>query len=60
MVPAFTYCTAAAASTAARPIRRRSLSVTATEGDSSMIFWCRRWMEHSRSPRCTTCPCCRP
>ena len=22
-----------------------------------MIFWCRRWMEHSRSPRPTTVPC---
>ncbi len=21
-----------------------------------MSFWCRRWIEHSRSPRCTTLP----
>jgi len=25
--------------------------VTAVEGDSSRIFWWRRWIEHSRSPR---------
>ena len=24
------------------------------DGDSSMIFWWRRWIEHSRSPRCTS------
>jgi hypothetical protein len=23
------------------------------EGHSSMTFWWRRWIEHSRSPRCT-------
>ena len=56
MVPAFTYWTAAAASTAVRPIRRRSFSVMTGEGASSMIFWWRRWIEHSRSPRCTTLP----
>ena len=55
-MPAFTYWTAAAASTAVRPIRRRSFSVTTTDGASSMSFWCRRWIEHSRSPRCTTLP----
>ena len=26
-------------------------------GASSTTFWCRRWIEHSRSPRCTTFPC---
>jgi len=31
-VPALTYCTAAAASTAVRPMRRRSFSVTTTDG----------------------------
>ena len=56
MVPAFTYCTAAAASTAVRPIRRRSFSVTTRRRASSMSFWCRRWIEHSRSPRWTTLP----
>ena len=30
--------------------------VSAVEGDSSTSFWCLRWMEHSRSPRCTTLP----
>ena len=30
---------------------------TATEGLSSMTFWCRRWSEHSRSNRWTTLPC---
>jgi len=28
----------------------------AGEGDSSRIFWCRRWIEHSRSPRWTRLP----
>ena len=26
------------------------------DGASSMIFWCRRWMEHSLSPRYTAVP----
>jgi hypothetical protein len=56
MVPAFTYCTERAASTAVCPMRRRSFSPTTVDGASSMIFWWRRWMEHSRSPRCTTLP----
>ncbi len=56
MVPALTYWTAAAASTAVRPMRRRSFSLTTLEGASSMSFWWRRWIEHSRSPRWTTLP----
>ena len=28
----------------------------AGEGHSSMIFWCRRWIEHSRSKQCTSPP----
>ena len=30
------------------------------DGDSSMIFWWRRWIEHSRSPRCTSPPWASP
>ena len=26
-------------------------------GASSMTFWCRRWVEQSRSKRCSTVPC---
>ena len=55
-MPALVYCTALAASTTMPPIFRRILSVSAGEGDSSISFWCRRWIEHSRSPRCTTLP----
>ena len=32
-------------------------SVSTTLGASSITFWWRRWMEHSRSYRCTTLPC---
>ena len=38
------------------PICLRRCGVIFTEGDSSMIFWWRRWMLHSRSPRLTTEP----
>ena len=31
--------------------------ITFGEGDSSISFWCLRWMEHSRSPRISTLPC---
>ena len=55
-MPAFTYCTARAASTAVRPMRWRSFSPTVGDGASSMIFWWRRWIEHSRSPRWTVLP----
>ena len=39
-----------AAARAARPAR-------AGDGASSMIFWWRRWIEHSRSPSASTVPC---
>ncbi len=55
-VPAFVYWTARAASTTVLPICRRIFSVRATEGASSISFWWRRWIEHSRSPRWTTAP----
>src|SRR5207245_181927 len=34
----------------------RIAAVRAGEGVSSMIFWCLRWIEHSRSPRCAALP----
>mmetsp|Transcript_24573 Transcript_24573/g.79035 ORF Transcript_24573/g.79035 Transcript_24573/m.79035 type:complete len:229 (+) Transcript_24573:1072-1758(+) len=30
------------------------------DGDSSITFWLRRWMEHSRSGKATTLPCLSP
>jgi hypothetical protein len=56
-VPAPRYPTLRAASTAAAPIAARRAASSRGEGASSMIFWCRRWMLHSRSPRCSTVPC---
>jgi hypothetical protein len=38
---------------------RRSASTTG-DGDSSTIFWWRRWIEHSRSPRWTSPPWASP
>ena len=38
----------------------RRASSTAGDGASSMIFWWRRWMEHSRSNRWTTVPWASP
>lgn len=55
-VPAPEYPHERAAWTAASPIAARVFSSRKTLGASSMIFWCRRWREHSRSPRCTTFP----
>ena len=46
------------ARTAASPMRARSSTVSAGLGLSSMSFWWRRCTEQSRSPRCTTLPCC--
>ena len=40
-----------AAAIAASPMRRRRPSSRAAEGASSISFWWRRWIEHSRSPR---------
>ncbi|MEZ5420868.1 MAG: hypothetical protein R2708_26490 [Vicinamibacterales bacterium] len=49
-VPALVHCTQRAASAGA-PIFRRTLSVRAGDGDSSMSWW-RRWTRHLRlSPR---------
>ena len=53
-MPAFVYCTALAASMTMPPILRRIFSLSAGDGDSSMSFWWRRWIEHSRSPRWIT------
>ncbi len=40
-----------------RSFLRAAAGLTAGEGASSSSFWCRRWMEHSRSPRISTLPC---
>ena len=55
-VPAPVYDTAFAASTAIAPMRARSSGETAGDGVSSTIFWWRRWMLQSRSPRWMTFP----
>lgn len=55
-VPAPRYPHERAACTAASPIAARVASSRSTLGASSMIFWWRRWSEHSRSPRWTTLP----
>jgi hypothetical protein len=39
------------------PSSSRSFGVTCRLGASSISFWCRRWIEHSRSPRLITLPC---
>jgi len=41
-VPAFSYAAARASRQAAWPMRSRRSASTATEGDSSTSFWCRR------------------
>ncbi len=55
-VPAFTYLTARAAATAASDKVDRSSAVMVGAGASSMIFWWRRWMLHSRSKSATVSP----
>ena len=55
-VPAPTYPTDRAASTAAVPIASRCAGASSGDGASSTIFWWRRWRLHSRSPRWTTPP----
>ncbi len=55
-VPALVYCTSRAASTTVFPSLRRTFSDSAIDGASSISFWWRRWIEHSRSPRWTTLP----
>ncbi len=56
-VPAPTYPIAWAAATAASTSRCRIAPSTAGDGASSTTFWCRRWIEHSRSPSAHTVPC---
>ena len=41
-------------------MRSRSSGVSSGEGLSSITFWWRRWIEHSRSQRCTRLPCASP
>ena len=50
-VPADLYCTALASATACSPIALRVFSSRNGLGASSITFWWRRWIEHSRSPR---------
>ena len=38
----------------------RVFSSSSGEGASSMTFWLRRWIEHSRSPRWMMLPCLSP
>ena len=51
--------TALAALTPISPIFARSSGSTihSGAGDSSISFWCRRWIEQSRSPRWIVLPC---
>jgi propionyl-CoA carboxylase alpha chain len=46
-----------AAATAASPIALRRAGSMPGAGASSITFWCRRWIEHSRSPIAQTVPC---
>ena len=48
--------TARQARSAAASIASRSSGVSADEGVSSISFWWRRWIEHSRSPSVSTVP----
>ena len=41
---------------ASSQIALRCSFVKKTEGENSMTFWLRRWIEQSRSYRCTTLP----
>ena len=44
----------------ARPSPARVAASSNGEGASSITFWFRRWIEHSRSPRWMTLPCLSP
>ena len=55
-MPALVYPIFFSAATTLSPISSRVFASTAGEGDSSISFWWRRWMLHSRSPRCMTSP----
>ena len=59
-VPALSYWTALASATAWSPMALRVFSSRSGLGASSMTFWLRRWIEHSRSNRWTTFPCLSP
>jgi hypothetical protein len=50
-VPALWYFTALASATACSPMALRVASLMKGDGASSITFWWRRWMEHSRSFR---------
>ncbi len=50
-VPALWYFTALARATACSPMAWRVASSMKGDGASSITFWWRRWIEHSRSPR---------
>src|SRR5206468_1796770 len=60
MVPALTYPTALPPATAASVSRALTVAGRLGAGLSSMSFWWRRWIEHSRSCRCTSWPCATP
>ena len=57
-MPAPVYPIAAAACRDASNSRSRMAGMRCTKGEgaSSMIFWWRRWIEHSRSPTAHTVP----
>ena len=55
-MPALVYPTSRASATALSVTRRRTASLIVGAGASSSTFWCRRWVEQSRSWRCTTLP----
>ncbi len=57
MVPREWYPVSRTARQMRSPISSRCPGRRASEGASSMIFWCRRWSVHSRSPRHTALPC---
>ena len=59
-VPAFVYPPARATFTANPQSSFLRVSSSAGEGVSSTSFWCRRWMEQSRSPRAITFPWASP
>ena len=59
-VPALWYFTARASATACSPIALRVVSLMKGLGASSITFWWRRWIEHSRSHRYTQLPCASP
>ena len=59
-MPAFEVADRAAGALGGRLHLLARLGVSAGEGDSSISFWWRRWIEHSRSPSVSTPPCASP